>query len=222
MRLTRNQMKYAAYFTMLLDHIGWVLFPGVLWLRAVGRLAFPFFAYLLVEGVEKTSNKTKYALRLGGLALLSEPIFDLGHGKIVDFASQNIYFTLLLGAIACFLILKTKPQLGAASYLFVTPFFVLSWLMRVDYGTYGIFLIVGFLLAKEDFWEKVPFNRYLLVLLLGCFVTMLRNGSPLQNLSVIAGFFMPVKEAEERPLSKLWYFFYPVHFGISIGLSHIL
>ena len=222
MRLTRNQMKYAAYFTMLLDHIGYVLFPGVLWLRAVGRLAFPFFAYLLVEGIEQTSSKAKYMLRLGVLALASEPIFDLGHGKILDLTSQNIYFTLFFGAGACFLILKAKSHLGAASYLFVVPFFALSWLMRVDYGTYGIFLIVGFMLAKEPFWEKVPFNRYLLILLLGCFVTMLRSGSPLQNLSVIAGFFMPVKEADERPLSKLWYFFYPVHLSVLIGLSYIL
>lgn len=211
MRLTRNQMKYAAYFLMLLDHIGAVFFPGAIWLRALGRLSFPFFAYLLAEGVCGTSDWKKYLYRLAGLALLSEPFYDLLFYKKLELSNQNIYFTLLLGAAACFFILRYREKLGLASYLLSVPFFILAWIMRVDYDVYGIFLIVGFLLMKEAFWQPLRVNRYLLVLICGCFVTMARGGLPIQNLSIAAGFVMPVREKEEQPLSKLWYFFYPTH-----------
>ena len=34
-------LKMLAVVTMLIDHIGAIFFPGVMWLRAIGRLAFP-------------------------------------------------------------------------------------------------------------------------------------------------------------------------------------
>ena len=40
-KLTSNQLKLLAMLTMTIDHIGVQLFPGILWLRIVGRLAFP-------------------------------------------------------------------------------------------------------------------------------------------------------------------------------------
>ena len=57
--LTNNQLKIIAMITMLIDHIGIVLFPQIKIFRIIGRFAFPIFAYMLAEGCTNTKNKKK-------------------------------------------------------------------------------------------------------------------------------------------------------------------
>ena len=45
--LTGNQLKLIALITMTLDHVGMMLLPQVRILRAIGRIAFPIFAYMI-------------------------------------------------------------------------------------------------------------------------------------------------------------------------------
>ena len=55
--LTGNQLKLIALITMTIDHIGFMLLPQVKILRAIGRIAFPIFAYMIAEGCQYTRNR---------------------------------------------------------------------------------------------------------------------------------------------------------------------
>ena len=113
--ISSSTVKLVGIIAMLIDHFaaavllrymyagGWSNRLYVLYtiLRLVGRLGFPIFCFLLVEGFERTRNRAKYALRLLLFALISEIPFDLAFSaQVLEFGYQNVYFTLFLGLLA--------------------------------------------------------------------------------------------------------------------------
>ena len=96
-------LKIIAILAMLLDHIGASLYPSSIWLRAVGRLAFPIFAFLICEGFIYTRSVKRYAMRLGVFAIFSEIPYNLLHSDhFFDLGAQNIFLTLLIGLLTIF------------------------------------------------------------------------------------------------------------------------
>ena len=86
---------------MVIDHIGAVFFPDIMILRFIGRISFPIYAFLLVQGYLHTSNNSKrikkYAERLILFAILSEISFDLCfYNQPIWPGYQNIFFTLFI------------------------------------------------------------------------------------------------------------------------------
>ena len=102
--MSAEVLKLIALLSMLIDHIGAALVssPSQLYTvcRKVGRLAFPIFAFFIVEGFIHTKNIKKYLFRLGIFALLSEIPYDLAfHDRFFDFSGQNVLFTFFIAVL---------------------------------------------------------------------------------------------------------------------------
>ena len=142
-------LKLIAICTMLIDHMGYTLFPGVMWLRCVGRVAFPIFCFLIAEGCVYTHDRKKYAARLLVFALLSEIPYNLmNSGMIWDPYDQNVLWTLLTGALVCWLIDWALKKCTPLSFVLTGAAMVASYwqleAFRTDYGGWGMLLVAAF------------------------------------------------------------------------------
>ncbi len=137
-------LKMIAIITMLIDHIGAVLFPYQMVFRYIGRIAFPIFVFLIVEGFFHTRNIHKYELRLLLFAAISEIPFDLAfNGAVLEFSSQNVFFTLFLGLLMLDLMKQAKNKMYW-EILILVAFVLIAELLQTDYSGGGVLLIWWF------------------------------------------------------------------------------
>ena len=145
-------LKWIAMASMLLDHIGAVLVPGntaaYYALRIIGRLAFPLFCFLLVEGFYHTSNVYRYGAGLVLFAFLSEVPFDLAlFGRLWAPEYQNVFFTLALGIFGVLYYDKLTKEghvlFGIAAEILAV---FMAFFLSCDYGAEGVLLIFLFYL----------------------------------------------------------------------------
>lgn len=165
--ISGNTLKGIAVLSMFLDHIGAVLVEnGILvsvsgpergmWqmtdlaLRTVGRIAFPIFCFLLVEGFLHTRDIQRYLKRLLLFAFVSEIPFDLAiYGKWYAPDHQNVFFTLFLGLLAlfCFRSFLGQPMKQALALLAAGG---AALLLNCDYDITGIVMILCMYLFYEN------------------------------------------------------------------------
>lgn len=174
-------------------------------LRLIGRLAFPLFCFLLVEGFCHTRNVKRYALRLGIFALLSEIPFDLAfsHGMLAV-EKSNVFFTLLIGLGAlCLLYAMQERGNSLAGLLTVCVAALAAELLHTDYGAAGVMCIVLLYFLREQ-----PLTAYTLavvVLTMGTGVWM--ELAALVMLPVLANYH----GVRGRQKKYFFYAFYPLH-----------
>ena len=109
--LSAAALHILAMAFMLMDHLWATLLPAQEWLTCVGRLAFPMFAFMAVEGYFHTRSFKRYALRMLAFALLSEIPFDLMYGGTWFYpVHQNVIWTLLIGLLGIHLMEKVRQK----------------------------------------------------------------------------------------------------------------
>ena len=137
--LSAAALHLIAMALMLMDHLWATLLPAQEWLTCAGRLAFPIFAFMTVEGYFHTRNLKRYALRLLLFALLSEVPFDLMYGGTWFYpVHQNVIWTLLLGLLGIHLMETVRKKQKTWLYLLTALLVVLigtvlGTLSMVDY-----------------------------------------------------------------------------------------
>ena len=137
-------LKLLALLLMLTDHLGAAIFPNIPELRIIGRMAFPLYAWCLVVGSVKTHSPLRYAARLLGLALLSQPLYMMALNHTWD--QMNILFTLLIAMAAIQGI--RKRWMGSQFWVPALCYLSLAFL-NVDYGWKGVTFILVLYLARE-------------------------------------------------------------------------
>lgn len=232
--LSQEGLKLIACITMLLDHIGAVVVmawfenssganKGLLldlyeMLRVIGRLAFPIYCFLLVEGSVHTCNPKRYGLRLLIAAVLSEIPYDLAIYGGISWQNQSVMVTLLLG----FLMLRVMDRLGKFPWklLAIVSFAVVAELLHTDYGTDGILVIALFALTRGSSWSEIlqffglwcifsPFHFMALNWLFHGFSLTVQELAALAIVPII--FYDGRKATKSKFIQWAFYLFYPVH-----------
>lgn len=163
--LSGSVLKTLAVVAMIIDHIASLLLYDDTWkldmsveqvdnlyfvMRLIGRLAFPLFAFLLVEGFEHTSDRKKYAIRLLAFALLSEIPWDLSHFNSLFYVhSQNVFFTLFLGYLGLCALEDLEKRQDKKNILWLLGLLLASIVLNADFSWSGFgFILVLWLLRK--------------------------------------------------------------------------
>ncbi|MDD2397091.1 MAG: TraX family protein [Tissierellia bacterium] len=204
-------LKLTALFTMIIDHYGAIFQSDIITYRIIGRLAFPIYCFLLVEGYFHTSNIKKYAARLLIFAFISEIPFDLAFYGEIGFEHQNIFFTLFIGLTAVYIIDNKKINVNNNA-LIVFAASVLASLLRTDYQFIGIIYIFTFYSMRNQ-----PKNKKFTVLALIMSVVNIAAGW-LQEFSLLA--LVPIyyynnKQGRKNKILQIsFYIAYPLHLMI--------
>ena len=94
---TSASLHIMAMIFMLCDHLWGTIVPGNDWLTCIGRIAFPIFAFMIVEGYYHTNNLKKYVQRLLCFAIISEIPFNLALGSSLFYPiHQNVLWSFLI------------------------------------------------------------------------------------------------------------------------------
>ena len=203
------QLKCIAIVSMALDHTGTVLYPSQIWLRCLGRIAFPIFCFLIVEGFFHTHDVRRYMGRLGVFALISEIPYDLAfRGVPLEYAHQNVFFTLLIG-IGMMVLLERNREWPVKAVILLLAMW-LAVLIRSDYNFRGVLLIFVFYIFHESRWLAVT---------AGGFWNFLYQGV-IQKYGVLSVLPLALYNGERgRKMKYFFYIFYPVHLLLLYGIS---
>ena len=198
---------------MFLDHYQFMIGGSEIF-RIIGRVAFPIFAFTLSEGYVHTRNLKKYLLRIFCFAVGIQILFILfGYGGIV-----NIFFTLFFGLVAIYILnlkkdLVKEPFMKVIKVILIAGILYLAQVLQLDYGAYGILLIMIFNAFRND-----KLKILMSFLALNMFNIIFPNVFQIidtQIFSLISLIFIFMYNGEKgKSIRYFFYLFYPVHFFI--------
>ncbi len=234
--LNATHLKIIAMVCMLLDHMWITVVSGNAWMTALGRIAFPIFAFQIAEGYAHTKNFKRYLLRMFLFALVSEIPFNfMTGGWWLNPFHQNVMFTFCIALLVIRLIDRFAEKHWALRLLMTVAGLAAGYLVGVitfvDYNGYGVLTVVVFWLFRNvKFGWLIQFAVLLYInwnMLGGMIVTPelfgLEFRLPLQGFAMAA--FIPIWLYNEKQglKSKVFqyvgYAFYPVHMIILVLIA---
>lgn len=155
---TSMSLHMMAMICMLCDHLWGTVIAGNDWLTCIGRIAFPIFAFLIVEGYFHTKSLKKYASRLLVFAVLSEIPFNLAMGSRVFYPiHQNVLWSFLISLGLIHLNERAKGtscvwKRIAVGGITVILGYVVGLLTMVDFYHAGILTVLVFYFFRQRKW----------------------------------------------------------------------
>lgn len=218
-------LKYIAFVSMFIDHFNKAIITPLLNYQQplvfisslfdiIGRIAFPIFAFMIVEGFYKTKSRWKYLRNLLVFAVISEIPYDMFQSKVfVNNRSQNIMWALALGLFTLIIVDNLKEKIKnkyiwiLVSIIIVAINAIIATLLSFDYDYYSIIII---------FILYIFYDKRLVGSLLSYLVII-------KEIYAILGFaIINLYNGEKGKQNKLFnYLFYPVHLFI-LGICRFL
>lgn len=225
LNLTGNQLKIIALIAMTCDHVGLQLLPRVGFLRILGRLALPIFAYMIAEGCWYTRSRKKYLLRLVSLAAVCQAVYFVAMGSL--YLCIMVTFSLSVCLIYLFdrameenaRLWRAAAALGAAAvYLMceVLPGLLPMTDFAIDYGFCGVLLPVLVYFGQGK-WQKL--------LLLGMGLGLLAldfGGVQWWALAALPLLAMYNGKRGKWNIGNFFYLYYPLHLAAIYVISLLL
>lgn len=238
--VTSLVLHVLAMVFMLCDHLWGTIVPGNDWLTCVGRIAFPIFAFMIVEGYFHTKNLKKYVGRLLLFAIISEIPFNLAMGSNWFYpVHQNVLWSFLISIGLIHWNEKVKASgkmvvrilVGAATILIG---YLVGLLTMVDFYHAGILTVLIFYFFRQRKWwsylGQLFFLWYVNVEMLGGFsyeITLFGKEFFLQRQSLALLALIPIwlyrgkQGYHSKWLQYVYYAFYPLHLLV-LGLLKFL
>lgn len=217
--LNSEAVKIIALVTMLIDHIGFILYghidTGVYnVLRGIGRISFPLFAFLIAEGFFYTRDDKKYILRIIIFAFLSEIPFNMmTGGKVINTGSVNVLFTFTIALLVLYVCRdydKKGQGFGVIHFLTLVAGMALAFLIKSDYSYCGVALVFVFYYMRYKKGTGYYFTAALIMVLYGESISSLA--------AVFSLIFIYLYNGERgrygNGMKWFFYAFYPVHMMI--------
>jgi hypothetical protein len=216
----RELLKIIAIATMVVDHVGRILYPDLLFLQVIGRLSFPLFAYLVVLGVESTKKPRKYMATLLVFAVISQVPYFLAFG-IQPFDQLNILFSLFLSAVTIYFYNKRRP-------LAFLPL-LLSLILPTEGSYYVVLTAVGMKLLKTT--PKLGILALVALNLQFLFYPDIESQIQILALFVVPLIFLHTKNWLKKEIlipenslaystrKYFFYMFYPLHLALLFLIS---
>lgn len=200
---------------MFSDHYHYIV-GGSEILNVIGRIAFPIFAFTLNEGYVHTRSLKKYLLRLFIFAVsIQMPSILFGY----DYP-MNIFFTLFLGLLSIY-IFNLKKMNVILKIILIGFILFLSQKFKLDYGIYGILVIINFNIFRNNKF-KILMN-FLVLNIYNVIFPKVFDLPDTQLFSLISLVFIFMYNGEKgRSMKYFFYLFYPIHFFILEVIKFIL
>ena len=151
-KLTSFHLKIIALATMIIDHIGLFFFPKTtiiyLIFRIIGRISFPLYAFLIVEGIKHSSNVLKYLLRLLIFGIIMDIVCLIATGIGIG----NTFTTFSLSGLTIYFITQDKKHLKPLCLIPIAIALLSSFEiipLHLSYGLYGYLMIIIFYLCHH-------------------------------------------------------------------------
>lgn len=228
--LSSSTLHILAMLFMLMDHSWAVLFPSQTWLTCVGRLAFPIFAFFIVEGCFYTHDRKRYLLRMLGFAVVTEIPFNLMYANLLMYPfHQNVLWTFVIAMAGIFGMEKVKekkkPILTVlADVGIVLGTALLALVAMTDYNAAGVLTVYIFYFFRGRRWWCYVGQLVLLywlnvevlaglcynVTILGHEVEIVQQGLALLALPLL-WLYQGRKGLHSKGFQYFCYAFYPVH-----------
>ncbi|MBQ8525398.1 MAG: hypothetical protein IJ460_01585 [Clostridia bacterium] len=222
--LTGNMLKLIALIAMTADHIGAYLLPQYEFLRIIGRLAFPIFAYMIAEGCRYTKNRKSYLGNMIFLAFICQAAAFTATGSV----NMCIIVTFSLSIILIYLLdYMIKERTSKSFFICLAALFAVYFISEmlpsalpetdygIDYGFFGILTPVFAYIGKSRL-QKLSMAAFAIIL-----VSSALGSIQWYSLLAIPLLILYNGQRGKVKIKNLFYIYYPAHLVVIylVGLA---